>query len=44
MLDPDIQKELKLVAKTGMILHLAILCEPIVYVVVALIVKRAGFD
>jgi len=44
LLDLDIQKELKNVAKTGMILHFAILCEPVVYAVVALIVKRAGFD
>ena len=44
MLDPDLQKELKNAIKTAVVLHVAMVCEPVMYVIVALVLRRTGFD
>ena len=44
MLDPDLQKELKNAIKTAVVLHVAMVCEPVMYVIVALVLRQAGFD
>jgi hypothetical protein len=43
LLDPDIQRELKKSANTVAILHMAMLFEPIAYLIVAFVLKSAGF-
>lgn len=42
MLDPILQGELKKANRTVVFLHIAVLCEPFIYVIVALALKQAG--
>jgi hypothetical protein len=42
VLDPDVQQELRDSSKTAVILHLAMLSEPVIYVIVAMVLKKTG--
>ncbi|UCD56454.1 MAG: hypothetical protein JSV16_11535 [Candidatus Hydrogenedentota bacterium] len=42
MLDPDLQKELKNSSRVVLFLHLSMLSEPVIYVIVALVLREAA--
>ena len=44
MLDPELHEELRIADKTVLVLHIAMLSEPIIYVIVALVLREvSGF-
>jgi hypothetical protein len=42
VLDPSLQKDLKKANRTATILHIALLCEPFIYILVALTLRKMG--
>lgn len=42
MLDPELQEELKNANRTALVLHIAMLIEPLVYVIVALVLREVS--